>query len=59
MCSGSHSRFDKLNVHTALVSPLVEHPAAQVRTIIRLDHRQQSTPAIAVFQYPGYALARQ
>ena len=39
------ARFDELQLHAVLIGPLVEHPAAQFRTVIRLNHRRQSTPA--------------
>jgi hypothetical protein len=37
------ARFDELQPHAIVIGPLVEHPAAQSRTIIRLNHRRQST----------------
>jgi hypothetical protein len=34
------SRFDELQPHAMLVGPLIEHPAAQLGTVIGLNHQR-------------------
>src|SRR6266478_3745939 len=36
------ARFDELQPHAMIIGPLVEHPAAQFGTIIRLNHARQT-----------------
>src|SRR5260221_11413292 len=50
------ARFDELQLYAMLIGPLVERPAAQLGTVIRLNRQGQSTRGAQSLQDPGYAL---
>src|SRR6516225_2298007 len=50
---------DKLQFHPMLVSPLIEHPTAKLRSIVGLNHQRQPALAAEPLQYSDYAFAGQ
>src|ERR1051326_4770732 len=40
------ARLDELQLHSALVNPLIEHAAGKFRTVVGLYHSRQAAPAV-------------
>src|SRR5712692_7887786 len=51
------ARFDELQPYAMLVGPLVERPAAQLGTVIGLNHQRKPARALQPLEDPAYALA--
>src|SRR5271168_2764605 len=51
------ARFDELQPYPMLIGPLVERPAAQLGTVIRLNRQGQPARGVQSLQDPGNTLA--